>query len=73
MGTRIQALCQGLGFAWSPVLKIQRELKAGLLKPLPLAKGGTKYIETYMFFADEDGAGPATLALAEEIRNQVSL
>jgi len=71
MGTRIQALCQGLGFAWSPVLKIQRELKAGLLKPLPLVKGGTKYVEIYMFLADEDGAGPATRTLAEEIGRQV--
>ena len=72
MATRIQALCQGLGFAWSPVLKIRRELDAGLLKPLPLKHDALRYIEMYMFFADEDGAGPATKALAEAIRNQAS-
>ncbi len=42
-----------------------------VLMPLSLTKGGTKYIEIYMFLADEDGAGPATRALAEEIGKQV--
>lgn len=73
MATRIQALCQGLGFAWSPVLKIQNELEAGLLKPLSLAHGEKRFVEMYMFFADEDGAGPATLALADAISKQISL
>ena len=72
MGTRIQALCQGLGFAWSPVLKIQKELDAGLLKPLPLEHGGERYIEMYLFLADEIGAGPATRALADAIRARVA-
>ena len=70
MATRIQALCQGLGFAWSPVLKIRRELAEGLLKPLPMEYGASKFIEMYLFLADEDGAGPATKALAGEIRKQ---
>jgi DNA-binding transcriptional LysR family regulator len=73
MSTRIQALCQGLGFAWSPVMKIRRELEAGLLKPLPLAHGDKRFVEMYMFFADEHGAGPATRALADAIRNQAAL
>jgi DNA-binding transcriptional LysR family regulator len=73
MATRIQALCQGLGFAWTPALKIQRELEAGLLKPLQLKHDASRYIEMYMFFADEDGAGPATRALAEAIRQQAIL
>ena len=70
MATRIQTLCQGLGFAWSPVLKIRRELAEGLLKPLPMEYGASKFIEMYLFLADEDGAGPATKALAGEIRKQ---
>lgn len=73
MGTRIQALCEGLGFAWSPVMKIHNELEAGLLKPLPLAHGDKRFVEMYMFFADEDGAGPATRALADAIYKQASL
>jgi DNA-binding transcriptional LysR family regulator len=71
MGTRIQALCEGLGFAWSPLLKIQRELDLGLLKPLPLEHGASKFVNLYIMLTDEDGAGPATCAMAREIRNQV--
>lgn len=71
MGTRIQALCQGLGFAWSPLLKIRRELEQGLLKPLPLDHGARRYADLYMVITDAEGAGPATLAMAEAIRRQV--
>lgn len=70
MGTRIQALCQGLGFAWSPLLKIRRELEQGLLKPLPLQHGSRQYADLYMIITDAEGAGPATLALAGLIRQQ---
>ncbi len=45
MGTRIQALCEGLGFAWSPLLKITRELEAGLLKPLPMKQGTNRFAD----------------------------
>jgi len=71
MSTRIQALCQGLGFAWSPLLKIRRELEQGLLKPLPLEHGSRKYADVYLVITDAEGAGPATLALAGLIRKQV--
>jgi DNA-binding transcriptional LysR family regulator len=71
MSTRIQALCEGLGFSWSPLMKIRRELEQGLLKPLPLAHGSRKYAEVYLVITDTEGAGPATLALAELIRQQV--
>lgn len=71
MGTRIQALCQGLGFAWSPMMKIRRELEQGLLKPLPLKHGSRKYADLYLVITDTEGAGPAALALAEWIRRQV--
>ena len=73
MGTRIQALCRGLGFAWSPMLKITRELEAGLLKPLPLERGGTRFVVLYLVLADDQGAGPATRAMARHIETQVSL
>ena len=71
MGTRIQALCEGLGFAWSPLLKIQRELEQGLLKPLPLERGSRRYADLYLVITDAEGAGPATHALAEMVRQQV--
>ena len=73
MGTRIQALCQGLGFAWSPLLKIRTELEMGLLKPLPLEHGALRYADLYMVITDAEGAGPATLAMARSVRQQVKL
>lgn len=73
MGTRIQALCSGLGFAWSPVFKITRELETGLLKPLPLERGGKRFVVLYLVLADEQGAGPATRAMARHIETQVAL
>ncbi len=73
MGTRIQALCQGLGFAWSPRLKIARELESGLLEPLPMARGLKRVASLYIVLADPDGAGPATRALERHIREQVAL
>jgi DNA-binding transcriptional LysR family regulator len=71
MSTRIQALCEGLGFSWSPLMKIRRELKQGLLKPLPLVHGSRKYADVYLVITDAEGAGPATRALAGLIRQQV--
>ncbi|HSH43890.1 MAG TPA: LysR family transcriptional regulator [Arenicellales bacterium] len=71
MGTRIQALCQGLGFAWSPRLKIIRELESGLLKPLPLERGQRRFAGLYIVLADPQGAGPATRTLERCIREQV--
>ena len=46
-------------------------LEAGLLKSLPLEHGASKFVNLYIMLTDEDGAGPATLAMAKEIRNQV--
>lgn len=71
MGTRIQALCEGLGFCWSPVLKIQRELQQGLLKPIELVQDSRSQVNLYLILADEQSAGPATLALAKQIRTKV--
>ena len=72
MGTRIQALCEGLGFAWSPLLKITRELEAGLLKPLPMKQGTNRFADLYLVLTDRDGAGPATRAMANQIKDHVA-
>jgi len=53
------------------LLKIRRELDQGLLKPLPLEHGSRQHADIYMIITDAEGAGPATLALAGMIRNQV--
>ena len=73
MSTRIQALCQGLGFAWCPLLKIERELAEGLLKPLPLVHGARHIANLYLVLADEASAGPATHAISRQIKTQVAI
>jgi hypothetical protein len=42
------------------------------LKPLPLREGGERFAQLYLVFADRDHAGPATLRLAQIIREQVA-
>jgi len=61
----------GYGFAWLPEERIREELKADTLKALPLREGGERYAELYLIFADREHAGPATLRLAEIIREAV--
>jgi len=73
LATSIQALCQGLGFAWMPELKITRELASDLLKALPMESGSRRIASVYLVFSDRRGAGPATTALASHVREQVEL
>jgi hypothetical protein len=39
---------------------------------LPLREGGERYADLYLIFADREHAGPATLRLAELIREGVA-
>ena len=61
-----------MGFAWSPLLKITRELEAGLLKPLPMKHDTNRFVDLYLLLTDEDGAGPATRAMANQIKDHVT-
>jgi DNA-binding transcriptional LysR family regulator len=70
--TSIHAAGMGLGFAWFPDDMVRGELERGELKPLPLREGGERRADLYLVFADRDYAGPATLRLAEIIREHVS-
>jgi len=72
MATSIEAARSGYGFAWLPEEKLREQLAAGTLKPLPLREGGERFAQLYLIFADRDHAGPATLRLAEIIREQVA-
>src|SRR5436309_4989724 len=72
LATSIEAARSGHGFAWLPEERIREELKAGTLKALPLREGGERYAELYLIFADREHAGPATLRLAEIIREAVA-
>ena len=69
--TSIRAACMGLGFAWYAEELIRDELANGELKPLPLERGGERWVTLYLALADPDGAGPAVQAVAEQLRRSV--
>lgn len=73
LSTSIAALTSGLGFAAVPLDRIQRELDAGLLKPLALEHAGNfaREVMLYLVSADRDHSGPAATALAEALRGAV--
>lgn len=71
MPTSIGAACRGFGFAWYPEYKIRDELRSGQLKVLPLARGGERFVTTYLVVAQNDAAGPGVLRLAQIIRDAV--
>lgn len=72
LATSIEAARRGYGYAWLPEEKLRDQIAAGTLKPLPLREGGERFAQLYLVFADRDHAGPATLRLAEIIREQVA-
>lgn len=71
LSTSIGAVSRGHGFAWLPQDKIRTELEEGSLKILPLRGGRVRTVQLYLMFADRDAAGPATLRLAEIVREEV--
>jgi len=72
MATSIEAARCGYGYAWLPEEKLRDQIAAGTLKPLRLREGGERFAQLYLVFADRDHAGPATLRLAQIIREQVA-
>lgn len=70
--TLIDAARSGHGFAWLPEERIRDELAAGTLKPLPLPDGAERFADLYLIFADREHAGPATLRLAQLLRETVA-
>ena len=71
VATSIQAVTMGYGFAWLPEEHIRDELRAGMLRPLPLREGGTREIPLYLILASPDFAGPGVKRLAEIIKESV--
>ena len=71
IATSIAAVSQGYGFAWLPDLKIRDEIRAGLLKELPLGESGERFGDLYLVYRDEESAGPGTQRLAQIIRETV--
>ena len=71
MSSSIQAAALGHGFAWLPEYRIQGELAAGTLAPLPMKEGGRREVQLYLVLADPDFAGPGARRLAEILRGSV--
>lgn len=71
MNTSVQAVREGLGYAWLPHTYIQDDLQSGRLRLLPLAEGGERFVEMYLIFADSDSAGPATRLLADVLTKTI--
>lgn len=72
MSTSIDMLERGLGFAWVPETRIVDALERGRLKALPLRVGGIRHASLQIIHRDIDGAGPATMALAETLAESVA-
>jgi len=72
LSTSIEAARAAYGFAWLPEEKIRAELQQGRLKPLPLRDGGDRFEDLYLIFADREHAGPATLRLAQILREMTA-
>lgn len=68
LATAATFVSNGLGFAWLPRHLIERELKDGLLKPLPLEKGGTRNPPFFLYANKDKPLGPATQILVELIQ-----
>lgn len=68
MSTSVRAVSLGLGFAWLPEHRISEQLHDGRLLALPLREGQIRRVELQLVFAERDFAGPATLALAQQLR-----
>lgn len=66
--TSIHAACMGAGFAWYPEMSVKNELDQGLLKPLPLRGGATRFATLYLMLADPECQGPALGELVSIIR-----
>lgn len=68
LATAATFVSSGLGFAWLPHHLIERELREGLLKALPLDPGGKRHPLFYLYSNKDKPLGPATQILVELIK-----
>jgi DNA-binding transcriptional LysR family regulator len=61
----IEAVSAGLGFAFIPEDKIDRDLALGALVRLPLSMQAERHLTVNLIVPDGDHAGPATRAIAD--------
>lgn len=70
--TRMEMICNGIGFGWLAEHKIKKQLEQGLLKPLPLRVGRRRKLSLSLVVANPELAGPGTCRLANLIRKVVA-
>jgi DNA-binding transcriptional LysR family regulator len=68
LSTAANFVSSGLGFAWLPRHLIERELKDGQLKSLPLEQGGSRHPSFYLYANKDKALGPASQILVELIK-----
>lgn len=69
--TSLDAIRQGLGYAWIPDSYTHDDIMSGRLQYLPVEIGAIREVTTYLTFADRDFAGPATRRLAEILKQHL--
>ena len=67
MDLSIELIAAGLGFAWLPLSRIEAELAAGTLQPLPMAKLNDRHVELFLAHLDADITGPVCAFLLEHL------
>jgi DNA-binding transcriptional LysR family regulator len=72
METAIETVRRGLGFAWLPRLRVAELMQRGELRALPLEEGRRYRVPLYLLFGKGPAAGPATKALARQLRAVVA-
>lgn len=69
--TSLDAIRMGLGYAWLPDAYTHEDIAAGRLKYLPVEVGAVREVPTYLTFADNEFAGPATRRLAQVLKENL--
>lgn len=68
----VEAVSEGLGYAWLPRHRIRKLLRQGALVPLPFGENRTYKANLYLIHGRHWSANPAASRLAELLRNLVA-
>jgi DNA-binding transcriptional LysR family regulator len=70
VGTSVDMVTRGMGFAWLPESRVAPGIASGELAELPLEQGSRRYTELYLTYADRDQAGPVARRLGDLLSRQ---
>jgi DNA-binding transcriptional LysR family regulator len=63
-------IINGFGFAWLPLPLIEKELRTGQLKQLPLQVSAKRNAQLHLLFNDAENLGPVARTFLGELRYQ---